>query len=87
MSDTDLGDPAATGHGGLTADPPETPIGLWVRATVHLPKLPRDHLAYVDPTDPQVADALRATWLVPLPGQHWQELPGIDPEVANHPQS
>lgn len=57
--------------GGPTAAP-ETP-GLWVRTTVHLALAgPRGSVHYVDPADPDVAHALRATWLVPLAGQNYQ---------------
>lgn len=63
----DLGDPKATG--GPAADPPETPKGLWVRATVNLHGAPRGSIHYVDPTHPEVQDRLRKQFLVPLPGQ------------------
>lgn len=58
------------GAAGGPANPPETPRrGLWVRATIHLQGLRRDHIAYVNPDDPQVDEALTHLWIVPLPGQ------------------
>lgn len=68
---TSLGDAVTAGG---PAAPPEAPTGLWVKASVHLPHLPRGEYAYVDPTDPQVIKAIRDTWLVPLPGQDWEQL-------------
>lgn len=46
--------------------------GIWVRTTVALPFAgARGSVHYVDPTDPDVLKALKATWLVPLPGENW----------------
>lgn len=53
---------------------------LLVRATVPLPKLPRDHMALVNITLPEVQRALMATWIVPLPVNEQPKLT-IDPET------
>ena len=38
-----------------------------VRSTVNLQGLPRDRIATVDPTQPDIRKYLRNQWLVPLP--------------------
>lgn len=60
-----------TGGRGPAAAP-EPPAGIWVRTTVALPFAGgRGSVHYVDPTHPDVLKALKATWLVPLPGENW----------------
>lgn len=49
----------------------EKPSGLWVRASVALPGLTRDAVAYVNPDDPLVRLHLDGLWLIPLSGQGW----------------
>lgn len=53
---------------------PEGPVWLVVRATVALPHLPRGHMATVDVTLPEIQNALRATWIVPLPANEQPKL-------------
>lgn len=59
----------------------EEPVWMVVRATVHRPNLPRDHMATVDVTRPEIQHELRAGWVVPLPVN---EQPTIttDPETG-----
>lgn len=45
----------------------EAPVWMVVRATVSRPHLPRDHMATVDVTRPEIQHELRAGWIVPLP--------------------
>lgn len=56
---------------GLAARPGgagrQGPIWVVVRSTVHRPGLPRNHVATVDITDPDIQHELRASWIVPLP--------------------
>ena len=43
------------------------PVLIVVRSTVNLQGLPRDRIATVDPTQPDIQKYLRNQWLVPLP--------------------
>jgi len=43
------------------------PYWIVVRSTVNLPGLPRDHVATVDATLPQIRQRLQSGYLVPMP--------------------
>lgn len=58
----------------------EEPVWVVVRATVSLPRLPRDHMATVDVNQPEIQRALRASWIVPLPLDE-QPTITLDPET------
>jgi hypothetical protein len=45
----------------------DEPYWIVVRSTVPLPGLPRDHVATVDATLPQIRQRLRNGYLVPMP--------------------
>lgn len=55
------------GHPGGELALQETPRLMLVRATIHLPGLPRGKLALVDPGEPYIQRCLRASWLHPQP--------------------
>lgn len=61
---------------------PEASADDWkiVRATWPLPRLPRDHIALVNITDPEVQKKLRSTAFVLLP-ENEQPKVRIDPET------
>jgi len=59
----------------------EEPVWVVVRATVHRPRLARDHMATVDITRPEIQHELAAGWIVPIPAD---EQPTIttDPDTG-----
>lgn len=56
------------GRSGVAAEP-QDPYWIVVRASVHLPRLPRDREALVDASDPFIQSYLAAGFLVPVGDQ------------------